>query len=241
MGIPNAAQLLALWEQGVDLPLPRKALLLLAAACPESSGDELAGLSLGRRDALLRELRERFFGSAIKLIAPCPACNETLETELCLGDLGLEAPAIGEQTLTIDGYQIAFRLLAAGDLLDLPDDPAEARLELLSRCVIAVRDVEGVNALPRTLPESVIAALGEKLSQADPGADLQFSLICPACALEWNSPFDITMALWKEVQAWAQRTLRDVHALARAYGWRERDILALSPTRRQIYLELNLQ
>jgi hypothetical protein len=30
----------------------------------------------------------------------------------------------------------------------------------------------------------------------------------------------------------------DVHALASAYGWSEREILALSDTRRRLYLEM---
>ena len=34
------------------------------------------------------------------------------------------------------------------------------------------------------------------------------------------------------------RFLRDVHTLASTYGWREADILALSPWRRQYYLAL---
>ena len=37
---------------------------------------------------------------------------------------------------------------------------------------------------------------------------------------------------------WAGRMLLDIHALARAYGWSESDILALPPRRRQAYLEL---
>ena len=36
----------------------------------------------------------------------------------------------------------------------------------------------------------------------------------------------------------ALRLLGHVHALARAYGWREADILAMSPARRQVYLDL---
>jgi hypothetical protein len=35
--------------------------------------------------------------------------------------------------------------------------------------------------------------------------------------------------------------LYDVHALASAYGWREADVLAMSPMRRQVYLELARQ
>ena len=34
------------------------------------------------------------------------------------------------------------------------------------------------------------------------------------------------------------RILREVHTLAAAYGWSEAEILALSPARRRVYLEL---
>ena len=64
------------------------------------------------------------------------------------------------------------------------------------------------------------------------------ALACPACGHRWQSVFDIAAFLWREIDAWAQRTLRDVHALARGYGWHESDILALTATRRQIYLEM---
>jgi hypothetical protein len=35
---------------------------------------------------------------------------------------------------------------------------------------------------------------------------------------------------------WAERCLDQVHTLARAYGWSEAQILALSPVRRACYL-----
>ena len=43
---------------------------------------------------------------------------------------------------------------------------------------------------------------------------------------------------WAEIDAWARRILREVNILARAYGWRESDILALGAVRRQIYLTM---
>ena len=49
---------------------------------------------------------------------------------------------------------------------------------------------------------------------------------------------DIASFVWSEIHAWAIRLLHDVHALALAYGWREVDILTMSPWRRQAYLEL---
>ena len=48
--------------------------------------------------------------------------------------------------------------------------------------------------------------------------------------------FDIGAFFWSEIDAWAGRILQQVHVLASAYGWSERDVLALSPVRRQLYL-----
>ena len=50
--------------------------------------------------------------------------------------------------------------------------------------------------------------------------------------------FDVAAFLWAAVERWALLTLRDVHQLALAYGWGEGDVLALSPLRRQLYLEM---
>ena len=48
---------------------------------------------------------------------------------------------------------------------------------------------------------------------------------------------DILSFLWAEVDSLAKRLLCDVHILAWAYGWREKDILALSEFRRRYYLD----
>ena len=50
--------------------------------------------------------------------------------------------------------------------------------------------------------------------------------------------FDILSFFWGEIQICARRLLREVHALASAYGWTESEILSLSTTRRHAYLEM---
>jgi hypothetical protein len=85
---------------------------------------------------------------------------------------------------------------------------------------------------------ALVEALDARLSLADAHADIRLNLNCTACAACWRAPFDIASYLWSEVDAWALRLLRDVHRLARAYGWREADILALSSSRRQCYLDM---
>jgi hypothetical protein len=81
-------------------------------------------------------------------------------------------------------------------------------------------------------------AIATAMSEADPQALIEIALECPACAHRWSNVFDIASYLWREVDTWAHRTLQDVHQLARAYGWREADVLALSPNRRRSYLEM---
>jgi citrate lyase gamma subunit len=88
------------------------------------------------------------------------------------------------------------------------------------------------------LPAEAIDAAVARMAEADPQADVQLDLTCPACGHRWLALFDIVPFLWSEINAWAQRTLQDVHRLASAYGWREADVLALTPWRRQVYLEM---
>ena len=54
----------------------------------------------------------------------------------------------------------------------------------------------------------------------------------------WLESLDIGSFVWHELTAWAQRAMDDVHVLARAYGWSESEVLALSAWRRQRYVEL---
>ena len=67
---------------------------------------------------------------------------------------------------------------------------------------------------------------------------MRFSLTCQGCGHEWAAVFDIVTFFWAELVAQAKRLLREVHQLARAYGWRESEILAMSSQRRHTYLEL---
>jgi hypothetical protein len=242
MRIPSAAILLDIWECGLRQPLPSQMLALLAAAHPELTDDDLAALPIGRRDASLLDMRELLFGPEITAVSCCPRCGECLESAFRIDDIRRDGdnPAGGTRTIDVEGYRVAFRLPTTSDLLALTTDDGAAspRRALLDRCLIEVSAIEGERVATDTLPEPVVVAIAAQMSAVDPQADIELDLACPACACAWRVIFDIAGFLSKEIHVWAQRTLRDVHALARAYGWREADILALSPTRREIYLEL---
>ena len=116
-------------------------------------------------------------------------------------------------------------------------DVAEARSRLIERCVLEAT-LDGQPLAAAELPESVLASLVEALTERDPQAETRFQLTCAACDHRWSALFDIVSFFWAELGARAERLLYEVHALARAYSWREADILAMGEARRHFYLEL---
>lgn len=245
----SASQLLSLWEYGLGQPPWQRALTLLTAALPDVSPDALAILPLGERDAYLLALRETLFGPRLNSLAACPKCAERLELTFDVADVRMESLAssdgehgrVTEELLSIslDGFSAIFRLPNSLDLAQISgmSRREQAWLHLLECCLISV-DENGVMRNAEELPNSITAAIAGHMAAADPQGDIQIDLACPSCAHEWQVDFDILSFLWMEIHAWAQRILREVHLLARAYGWREAEIMALSPWRRQAYLQM---
>ncbi len=237
----SAAQLLDAWEQGLSEPACRRALPLLAAASPDASPETVAVLSIGERDRSLLTLREWTFGPQLASVSSCSACSEQLEWTVDTTDLWAAKPPelTGELSLEVDHYRVSFRLPNSLDLAAVAEctDGETARRLLLERCISAVQ-LEGQDISSNNLPDPVMNAVVNRMGEVDPQADMQVDLACPACGHRWRALFDIESFFWSEINAWAQRILLEVHTLARAYGWREMDILNLSPWRRQFYLGL---
>ena len=236
---PAAAELLALWERWSAEPPARRG-LALASAASDLPSEAVAGLTVGERDAVLLSLRERLFGPRVVSTAACPACGERLELDFSVDDVRVDAaPSAQPLDLAVDGFALRVRLPSAADAADAAAQPAvgSARRLLLERCVVSAREGDQERA-PTDLPPSVVASVAAEMATADPQAEVTLALACPACGHEWEALFDIVSFLWSEIEAWGERTLREVHALASAYGWREGDVLALSPARRRRYLEM---
>ncbi|HWS55407.1 MAG TPA: hypothetical protein VN228_14815 [Pyrinomonadaceae bacterium] len=241
MNALSTSKLLRVWERALGEVPAGRSLALLAAACPEMSPEELASLSVGRRDRMLLALRERTFGPRLVGLAPCGACGEGLELSFDVADIsaGQAAEAEGELTAEADGYEVRFRLPNSVDLLAVAarGDAEGGRQHLLARCLLrAARG--GAPVAFEELPDGVLDAVESRMAEADPQADVRLALTCPACGHRWLATFDVVSYFWSEVNAWAYRVLGEVHRLASAYGWREEDILAMSPWRRHVYLEM---
>jgi hypothetical protein len=236
--LPTASELLTAWERGLAAPAGRRALELSALARPELAAAEREALTAGERDAALLDLRERLFGSRLDAVLSCAACGETLELAPAVADLRAGSAGADPGTVSHAGYDVSFRPPSALDLAEIADeiDVGRAQTALLERCVLDA-SVDGRAVAAHELPEEVVAALDAELAAADPQADLELAVECPACGEESTATFDAATFLWSELERLALGTLREVHVLAAAYGWSESHILELGP-RRRLYLEL---
>lgn len=222
-----------------------------SAVSPAARGDillrphletEHTDLCIGARDALLLELRGTLFGRQLACTASCPDCGERCEWDCALDSLRVahDAPLPPKSIELADGeWQVRARPATGADLAAVSDcaDEASAVRTLFERCVVEARCGErevSASALPAEWIDRISAALAD----ADPPAIADISLACPACAHRWDADFDIAAYLWTELDAWASRTLADVHELALRYGWSETEILALTPARRARYLAM---
>jgi hypothetical protein len=245
----NAVELLALWEGAANTaPFARDDALLAA-------GDG-APASLGARNAALLELRARCFGNRQALRADCPHCGATAEFTIdCAALVQALLPAGDPEetggdprlasrdvhTLETAGHRLAFRVPTAVDVREatrIAEGDEGFVAALLQRCVERCETVDGAPCDATALPAVVAMALSQRLEELEPGAHVGFDLACPACSKSWHASMNVGEVFWGELQVRAERLLLDVDALARAYGWSEAQVLALSPTRRAAYLQL---
>lgn len=251
----SASDILHAWELGQRQHPVERALIVLMLSTG-ATRDRLARLPIGERDALLLSLREATLGSRLESAAICPVCSQQVEMRFQASDIRVSvltdqhslAPE-GEKTSMInegrlmygefESLKLTYRLPNSEDIVVIlsAGEAEEARQALLRRCVIEVLE-DGSPFDPANLSPKAMAWLGERIVDADPQADVVLELVCPNCNHVWQAIFDIAAFFWKEIESLSKRLLHDVHTLARAYGWREADILSMSATRRQAYLDM---
>jgi len=237
---------LTLFERGAARHAIDRALLLAASGgAPPLAALDWADVPLGCRDAHLIALRLAWFGPHFDATLACPACGQMLTLSLDLRALGAGqnagepgdpaplfalAPTLGPVTLASLGLSVrrpTSRDLAAVASARSVDEAAQALLLRLSDGATPQGGWTATHA----------AAADAALDVADPLARISVAAQCEHCLHPFTMPLDIAAVLWDELSAQARSVAQQVHALAGAYGWSERDILAMPPTRRALYLQ----
>ena len=224
--VPDDTALLEAWERSSALERPWRELALLELT-REASADDVARLPVGERDRRLLSLRLSLFGRWIPCETQCGACGERLELELD-GERLAAVPDAPSDAGLVDRGEMRVRPPDSTDIAAAmgSDDPVAA---LLERCA----ETESA-----AISEEARAAAIDRMAKLDPGAELWLEASCPACGASWTVLLDPASIVVEEVDRHARQVLREVDQLARAYGWREPDVIALGPARRRAYLAL---
>lgn len=226
------AEVLALWERGATRhPLDRSA-MLVAAALPEMAPESIADLPLGSVTTSLLALRAASFGAHIASHVDCERCGERLA--FTLDTRSLLQPAAAEDT-ALHVVEVAGLRVRAPCLRDLAAVAAEADTGLAARSLLARCTLDGAS---EHVADATLRDVEDALETLDPNADLAIALTCAACGHDASAQLDAGALLWEEIGARAQALLREVHQLARAYGWSEAEILGLGAARRASYLAM---
>ena len=225
---------LDIWATAQGLGPVERAVRLAAAVDSDALDAEgLARLPLGSRNARLLDLYTALAGPALEATAGCPACGEPAEFAVDSGALlaqqrGAREPAPFEA----DELVVVWRSPDSADLTAAAQaaNAADAERVLLERCVTEGPEGE--------LPPAVRLELAEAMTAADPLAEVLVDVSCPDCGERFSADVDIAAFAWAELEAKARGLLHEVAVLARAFGWTEREVVALDETRRAAYLAL---
>jgi hypothetical protein len=228
----GVSDLLALWERGAARHALDRSTLLAAFARPDLPPEAITEMPLGEITASLLRLREASFGARIRSHVDCEHCGQRLELTLNACEL-LQPISHDESTApVVDVAGLRVRTPTLRDLAAVTSEPDAGRAarQLLERCT-----TEGDAA---ALSDAAFREIEDALEAADPNADLAFDVRCEACGHLGTAQLDAGELLWDEINARARALLGEVHLLARAYGWTESEILALSAVRRAFYLSM---
>jgi hypothetical protein len=242
MAALSGQDVLRIWEAGVSLDPVGRALGILGQAWAGTSREALADLPVGRRDLALLAVREETFGARLDALTSCPSCGERVEFSLQMPELRSRFDRGGGASLgerRIGPWALRYRLPTSRDLRAVAAHGSveAAGQELGRRCLLEAR-FDGVAVAAGEVPAEALSGMAAAMAEQDPLAEVLLDYECPACGRAGQVLFDIAAYLWEEIRAEAARLLREVDLLARAYGWREADILALSAARRRAYIEL---
>jgi hypothetical protein len=222
------------WDRACSVDPALRGLALLETLEGEAA---LAEQPVGRATACALRAAQRWFGPELETVFACGACGETMEVRLEVDDLLASAPEEipASLELMVAGRRLVVRPLRPSDLAAARatgDADGAARM-LLERAVVSAEP-----ALAGPDLEGLAGPVSEALERCDPLGLVTVDVACPACGAAATPVLDVVDWCWTVADAHVARLLEEVDALARAYGWSEREILALAPRRRAAYLEL---
>jgi hypothetical protein len=226
---PTVPDLIRLWPPPATGSAHERVVGLLVAL----NGPAAARVTLGTHHRQLLALHRDLVGTALEAVVTCRHCATDSEFPVPVeAVLDLPAP-LPENIVTVevDAVRETFRLPTVEDLDATHGLAYDDAVRRLAECT----HVGGGAPL---LGSGDLARLAAAWDEADPAGDVTVDVDCVGCGAPLAVSVDPVEFVTRDLDRFLDRVLREVHALATAYGWTEETILALPTSRRRRYLEL---
>lgn len=231
MGAPTAAQLIGLWDRSSGASAHRRLERLLTAT---ESRSALDCDTLGARNRRLLELHSSLSDSPLDARLRCSACQTDNEFQVPAAAI-LACPAPGSEArvrIGAGGARQTFRLPLMSDIHAATGAPPRQALErIVERCRIGPGPGGPIGA-------QALERLADRFEALDPAARIVVDLSCAECEAALRASVDIAEFVAAAIDLVVDGLFRQIDAIARAYGWSERAILALPAGRRSTYVAM---
>ena len=185
------------------------------------AGGDIDALTIADYDRLLAAVFDALYGDRVEARTHCTACAEPLEISLSLTALAGAAPDV-EIELSGPDESGTFllpdgRRIRPPAVRDVERAAGSGDLAALRRACVVEGDADAD-------PELLDAAL----EAAAPALTRDVAATCPHCAAAQSVRFDLANFLVASLARERPFLLREMHLLARAYGWSLDEILSLN-------------
>jgi len=231
MGAPNAAQLIALWDRSSGATAHSRLERLLAATEPQAALDTD---TLGARNRRLLALHAALSDAPLDARLRCAACQT--DNEFAVPAEAILACPAPDRALRVrigtGGGRRTFRLPLMADLHAVKGAPAaDALARIVEHCRVGPGGGEPLDA-------AALERLAARFETLDPAALIVVDLNCAECKAALRASVDIAEFVAAAVDLVVDGLFRQIDAIARAYGWDEKAILALPESRRGTYVAM---
>lgn len=219
------------WPTGSGAAHGRLTALLRASGADDAA---LAADTLGTRNRRLIALHDIWVGGAIEAQVACTACATMNSFAVPKDAMRALPPAERDAFVAVpyDGRELAYRVPTMADI-DAVGEAADLRLAMLDRCAV------GVEAVPAAdLDAATLDAIEAAFDRADPLASIVVESACSGCGAALAASVDLAAFVATDLDRLHAALLRDVDTIAAAYGWSEREIVALPAERRARYVTI---
>lgn len=219
--------------------VPRRVTAVLSTALAELGGaaahpDTVRALSVADRQYLMCQVAAEIGLGETWLAARCLTCGAGFDIPVRQSELPVKPAGEGYPFAAVETSlgPVRFRVPVGADQEAIAgiSDPAAARRALALRCAVEPQSIE----LRGELADDDLDRAEQALEAVAPELATQAQVACPDC----GRPTTVQLDPYRCLGAADRGLFLDIHILASAYHWSEKEILALPRERRRLYLSL---